>query len=115
MAAVAWNGRGDPVRLAHVPAREADFMNHGHTYRDEAERASREPEPAPPPQPPDRLAWASAVGNQAVQRLARSVAVARAPEEEEAAPEEEAPEEEAPEGEAVPEGDEQELPDELPE
>ena len=46
-----------------------------------AERAPRPPEPAPPVQT-GSLAWASAVGNQAVQRLARQQ-LARQPEEEE--------------------------------
>jgi hypothetical protein len=73
----------------------------------------REAEPAAPAPPPDRLAWASAVGNQAVQALARQAAgPAPAAEEEqdaEAAVEEEGPaaEEEGPAPEEIPE-------DELP-
>jgi hypothetical protein len=85
---------------------------------DDLERQTEEAQPAPPApvQRPEQLAWASAVGNQAVQRLARSVAVARQPAEEEQAPEEE---EQA--AEASPEGEpeaaaEEELPeDKLPE
>jgi hypothetical protein len=46
-----------------------------------AERAPRPPEPAPPPVQAGSLAWASAVGNQAVQRLARQQ-VARQPDDE---------------------------------
>ncbi len=42
----------------------------------------REAEPAAPAPPPDRLAWASAVGNQAVQTLARQAAERPAAEEE---------------------------------
>jgi hypothetical protein len=86
---------------------------------DDLERRTEEPQPAPPApvQAPEQLAWASAVGNQAVQRLARSVGVARQPAEEEQVPaeEEEQAGEASPEDEAVPvEGEE--LPeDELPE
>jgi hypothetical protein len=84
-------------------------MQRERTQFDDPEREHESP-PAPPVQQPDRLAWASAVGNQAVQALARQVAP---PEEEEAVPEEEAaPEEESAEAAAMPE----ELPeDELPE
>jgi hypothetical protein len=86
---------------------------------EDLERQSEEPKPAPPApvQGPEQLAWASAVGNQAVQRLARSVAVARQPAEEEQVPaeEEEPAAEESPEGEAAA-ATEEELPeDQLPE
>jgi hypothetical protein len=86
---------------------------------EDLERQTEEPQPAPPApvQAPEQLAWASAVGNQAVQRLARSVAVARQPvgEEEQVPQEEEEPAAEAsPEGEPAPAGEE-ELPEELPE
>ena len=82
--------------------------------RTQLEHPEHEHETAPPPpvQQPDRLAWASAVGNQAVQALARQVA----PAEEEAAPEEEAAEAAAPEDEAEAAAIPEELPeDELPE
>jgi hypothetical protein len=60
---------------------------------EDAELAAREPEPAPAPAvAPGSMAWASAVGNQAVQRLAREQSVAREPADEEYV--EEAPEEE---------------------
>jgi hypothetical protein len=92
-------------------------MQRERTHLDEPER-EHEPAPAPPVVQSDRLAWASAVGNQAVQALAR----AAAPAEEELAPEEEAaPEEAAVEGEAAeaagPEGELEAaaIPDELPE
>jgi hypothetical protein len=67
------------------PARERE---------EDAELATREPEPEPEPAPalaPGSMAWASAVGNQAVQRLAREQSVAREPAVEDV---EEAPEEE---------------------
>jgi hypothetical protein len=82
---------------------------------DDLERRTEEAQ-SPPPAPvqgPEQLAWASAVGNQAVQRLARSVTVARQPEEEEQAPEEEPAAEASPEGEPEPAAEE-ELPEELP-
>jgi hypothetical protein len=75
------------------------------------DRRARPPEPAPPLRV-GTLGWASAVGNQAVARLARQTAEQEAPEAE--AGMEPAPEEEGPEG----EGEEpaaEELPDELPE
>ena len=74
---------------------------------DDHER-ERERAPAPAPvQPADQLAWASAVGNQAVQRLARSVA----PAEEEQEEAEQAPAEEGePEMVAIDELPEDELP-----
>ena len=89
-------------------------MQRERIHLDDPER-EQEAVPAPPVQPPERLAWASAVGNQAVQALARSVAPAPVEDEEAAPPEDEtavaaAPEDEP--AEAVPE----ELPeDELPE
>jgi hypothetical protein len=70
----------------------------------------REAEPAAPAPPPDRLAWASAVGNQAVQTLARQAA--------EAAPtteEEQLPEAEVEEAGPAPEEEEGPAPEEIPE
>ena len=73
---------------------------------DDPEREAERP-PAPAPAPPDdRLAWASAVGNQAVQRLARDAAP---PEEQEQEPE--AIEESEPETAAVDQLPEDELPE----
>jgi hypothetical protein len=69
----------------------------------------REAEPAAPAPPPDRLAWASAVGNQAVQTLARQAAEPAPTAEEEQEPEAEAegavPEEQGPAPEEIPEDD----------
>ena len=70
----------------------------------------REAEPAAPAPPPDRLAWASAVGNQAVQTLARQATEPAAEEEQEPDAEAQGPaaeEEEGPASEEIPE-------DELP-
>jgi hypothetical protein len=80
--------------------------------RDREEARPVRPATAPPrpeAQPP-ALEWASAVGNQAVQRLARMAAISRAPAEDEG--EEMAPEGAAEEASTVAED---ELPDELPE
>jgi hypothetical protein len=81
----------------------------------ERQEEKAQPEPPAPVHGSEQLAWASAVGNQAVQRLARSAAVARQPAEEESVPaEEEQAEEAGPEGE--PTAAEEELPeDQLPE
>jgi hypothetical protein len=81
---------------------------------DDPERRAEEAQSAPPTpvQQPEQLAWASAVGNQAVQRLARSVA--RQTEQEQEPAEEEQAAEASPEGE--PELAAEELPEEeLPE
>jgi len=107
-------------RLPHDWERETD-----------AESVSRERAPAPPKQaaPVSSLAWASAVGNQAVQRLARQTVAREAVEEAppgdfapEAAPADAAPAaDEAPPGDFAPEEAEglaalDDLPeDELPE
>lgn len=86
-------------RLPHDWERETD-----------AESVSRERAPAPPKQaaPVSTLAWASAVGNQAVQRLARQTVAREAVEEEEvdeSAVEPEAVEDAAPAAEEAPPGD----------
>ena len=70
----------------------------------------REAEPAAPAPPPDRLAWASAVGNQAVQTLARQAAEPAAEEEQELEAEAEGPAPEEEEGLAAEEIPEDELP-----
>jgi hypothetical protein len=81
--------------------------------RRKTDELEREAEPAAPAPPPDRLAWASAVGNQAVQSLARQAAGPAPTAEEEQEPEAEVeeegpvPEEEGPAPEEIPE-------DELP-
>jgi hypothetical protein len=99
--------------MGHVPRGTVRFVpdRRRESEYEREEQGSRPPEPAPPLQV-GTLDWASAVGNQAVARLARQTAE-EAPAEAEAAAEPEMGEE-APEAEAeepVPE----ELPDELPE
>jgi hypothetical protein len=77
--------------------------------RRKIDEVERDAEPAAPAPPPDRLAWASAVGNQAVQTLARQTAEAAPTAEEEQEPEAEeaGPEDEGPAAEEIPE---EELP-----
>jgi hypothetical protein len=85
---------------------------------DDLERREEEAQPAPPAPAhgPEQLAWASAVGNQAVQRLARSAAVARQPAEEEQVPaEEEQAEGASQEGEPEAAAEEELPEDKLPE
>ena len=74
--------------------------------RRKIDEVERESEPAAPAPPPDRLAWASAVGNQAVQTLARQAAEPAPAAEEE---------QEAEEQEPVPEEEEGPAPEEIPE
>jgi hypothetical protein len=80
---------------------------------DSAEATTEEPSAPAPAVVPGSIEWASAVGNQAVARLAASRTVAReaAPEEEEQAPvEEPAPEDEEAAA-AVADVDEEQLPE----
>jgi hypothetical protein len=85
-------------------------------HRDVDEQAVETAEsPAPAPAvTPGSLAWASAVGNHAVARMASTQSVAREPVEEEEEEETEAPEPEAPDASAAapPAGHENEEPEE---
>jgi len=85
-------------------------MKRENLRRDERESETTSP-PAPPAVVPGSLEWASAVGNQAVARLAAEQT--QAPEEESAPVEEEeqAPEEEDPVVAALADVDEEQLPE----